>query len=195
MHWNYRRFQYRFERAIRQPVPSRLDPFRPYLRQRWPAGCHKARHLFQDIALQGFLGSEALVRRAVRAWRSALPRTGVPPRDAVVPETIRVSPRQASFGWLDLAQPHDPEEYQCQQAVITQLQKRIPAIQTAHELGTAFLDLVRRRRAWALPVWLVRGSVRACPNSVLSRGACARITPPSGTPAGSPGVRTRWKAQ
>src|SRR5512144_399704 len=151
------------ERAARASGPSLLDPFRPYLQQRWDAGCHNARHLFREILGQGFQGSERIVQRALRVWRPASSSGGASPPAAdrltatpAPPIVRRVSPRQASFWRLDLAKARDPEERQRQQAFVSQLCERVPAIKVAHTLGTHFIRLIRQRRDQDLPSWLDR---------------------------------------
>ncbi|MEV4751695.1 ISL3 family transposase [Streptosporangium sp. NPDC049248] len=42
--------------------PSKLDPFKSHLRQRWEAGCTNARQLHREITALGFQGSYSLVR-------------------------------------------------------------------------------------------------------------------------------------
>ena len=151
------------ERAARASGPSLLDPFRPYLQQRWNAGCHNARHLFREILGQGFQGSERIVQRALRAWRPGLSlgEASPPAADRLAatpapPIVRRVSPRQASFWLLELAKARDPEERQRQQVFVSQLCERIPAIKVAHTLGTHFIRLIRQRRDQELPSWLDR---------------------------------------
>lgn len=149
------------ERAARAPGPSLLDPFRPYLQPRWKAGCHNARHLFQELLEPGFQGSESIVQRAVRAWRpvGSSRRSSPPGADRLTatpapPIVHRVSPRQASVWLRDLAKPRDPEERQRPQAFVSQLWERVPAIGAAHTLGVNFIRLLRQRRDQELPSWL-----------------------------------------
>ncbi|WP_256444380.1 hypothetical protein [Siccirubricoccus sp. G192] len=40
-----------------------LDPFRPYLEQRWEAGCRKVAELCREIRERGFAGSFQTVAR------------------------------------------------------------------------------------------------------------------------------------
>lgn len=149
------------ERATRAPGPSLLDPFLPYLQQRWNAGCHNARHLFREIRGQGFQGSERIVQRALRAWRPVSSTGGASPSMAdrltatpAPPSVRRVSPRQASFWLLDLANPRASEERQRQQAFVSQLCERVSAIKAARTLGVNFIRLMRQRRDQELPSWL-----------------------------------------
>jgi transposase len=151
------------ERAARAAGPSLLDPFRPYLQQRWDAGCHNARHLFRELLEQGFQGSESIVQRALRAWRpvGSSEQSSPPGADRLTatpagPIVRCVSPRQASFWLLELAKPCDPEERQRQQAFVAQLCERVPAIGAAHTLGVNFIRLLRQRRGQELPSWLDR---------------------------------------
>src|SRR5215471_20677888 len=44
------------------PYVSRLDPYLPYLFQRWESGCHNMVCLHQEIVARGYKGSYASVR-------------------------------------------------------------------------------------------------------------------------------------
>ena len=57
---------------------SALDPYKPYLIQRWNAGARDARALHAEIKAQGFTGSDQLVRRFTRPFRD-LPAPDPPP--------------------------------------------------------------------------------------------------------------------
>jgi transposase len=61
------------ERALPGKGQSKLDPYLPYLRQRWEQGCHNGRQLAQEIENQGFRGSASLVRLLIGGWRASLP--------------------------------------------------------------------------------------------------------------------------
>jgi len=52
------------ERAVQTPQPSILDPYVPYLQQRWAEGCTNASQLWRAIAGQGDRG----VRKQVARW-------------------------------------------------------------------------------------------------------------------------------
>ena len=73
----------------RQPHPSKLDPFKPYLQQRWEQGCRNAAQLYREVGARGFAGSYALVRSYLDAYR-VRPDPAVPP-----PPTVR-----QVTGWL-----------------------------------------------------------------------------------------------
>lgn len=67
--------------ALRGGYPERtdyqrrsiLDPFRPYLAQRWAEGCRNALQLWREIRAQGFSGSKEIVRYHLSRWRAQLP--------------------------------------------------------------------------------------------------------------------------
>src|SRR5215471_18840869 len=44
------------------PYVSRLDPYLPYLFQRWESGCHNMVRLHQELVARGYKGSYASVR-------------------------------------------------------------------------------------------------------------------------------------
>jgi hypothetical protein len=47
------------ERAQRLPQASILDPYLPYLQERWAAGCTNAHQLWREIHAQGYPGGVA----------------------------------------------------------------------------------------------------------------------------------------
>jgi transposase len=50
---------------------SRLDPYLPYLEQRWKQGCHSANTLWQELVAHGFSGGYMMVYRWVQLRREA----------------------------------------------------------------------------------------------------------------------------
>jgi Helix-turn-helix domain of resolvase len=58
--------------------PSLLEQFKPYLHERWNAGCTNAEVLFTDIAERGYLGGSTLVRHYLHQFRAAT-RIPAPP--------------------------------------------------------------------------------------------------------------------
>jgi transposase len=59
--------------------PSLLEQFKPYLHERWNAGCTNAAILFTEIAARGYRGGETVVRSYLRQLR-ATTRIPQPPR-------------------------------------------------------------------------------------------------------------------
>ena len=146
------------ERAPTPRRPSLLDPYEPYLRQRWAAGCHNSLQLWREIHAQGFPGAASLVRRYVAHWRPEPGRRGRPARrtssepDTPPPPTpTRVrSPRQARWLLLRPVGDLEPDE---------QAHRQYPLgadtdLQCAHGLAEAFGQLVRERQRDGLDGWL-----------------------------------------
>lgn len=50
---------------------TRVDPFLPYLHQRWNQGCTDAAQLFAEIRERGYTGSQRTVRRHLQAVRAS----------------------------------------------------------------------------------------------------------------------------
>jgi hypothetical protein len=57
---------------------SILDPYKPYLHQRWAEGCTVARHLFEEVRERGYPGGENVVKKYVAKLRENFPHD--PPR-------------------------------------------------------------------------------------------------------------------
>jgi transposase len=67
----------------REGRPSVLDPFKPYLHQRWNDGYTCATRLFEEVRAQGYRGSAGTVRTYLRPFRelgTAPPRAPAPPK-------------------------------------------------------------------------------------------------------------------
>ena len=51
------------------PAPCKIDPYRPFLRERWEKGVHNARKLLDEIRLRGYDGGYSQLKLAVVPWR------------------------------------------------------------------------------------------------------------------------------
>jgi transposase len=133
----------------RKPLPRRdrlVDPFAPYLRDRWEQGCHNGAALFQEIAAQGFTGTYTMVIYFLKDWREEWKQ-----QRATEPERVP-SPRQAT--WL-LLRPREKLN-QSQQCLVEALIRLCPAAQQARQLTLSFFTLVRGRDTAGLEAWLTR---------------------------------------
>ena len=57
------------------PRPSRLDPFKDYLRGRFLEHGLSAVRLFAEVRAMGFTGSEVIVRRFIQSCATRPPRS------------------------------------------------------------------------------------------------------------------------
>lgn len=155
------------ERAPAPRRPSLLDPYEPYLWERWTAGCHNARQLWRDLQTRGFPGGAALVRQLVARWRPGPGRRGPSPRYARTENTgppppaptPTLSPRQAR--WLLL---HEENDLQPDERIYrTHVLQADEEIQTAHALAVDFGHMVRQRQRDGLDPWLIRAQESKVP--------------------------------
>ena len=146
------------ERAPAPRRPSILEPYEPYLRERWAAGCHNARQLWREIRARGFTGAASLVRRSVARWRPepgrrGLPARGFPPHEATppLPTPTRVrSPRQGRWLLLRSADGLRPDEEVYRQHLL----EADDELRLVHDLAKAFGQVVRERQPEGLDPWL-----------------------------------------
>jgi len=148
------------EIAQRRPRPSILDPWKPYLRQRWAEGCHNGSRLWREIKAQGYHGSRAVLS----AWVADLRKTAVPlvqPTPvtdeghrilpAAIPRAARpLSAKQAA--WLVVKQP-DALTVEEQEA-LAKMRQANTDIEQAYSLAQTFGQLVRERKYQEFDPWI-----------------------------------------
>ncbi len=141
------------EMGERRRRPTILDPFLPYLEERWSEGCHNGVQLYREIQKQGYAGSRPSVSRWVCRARQSEPktiaRTSAPSK--VKSKAIRPwSPRHAV--WLLL---HRPEDLPAgRKAALDRMLVASSALRQAHELAQDFIRIVRQRLTAELEPWL-----------------------------------------
>jgi len=149
------------ERAPTTQRRSLLDPYLPYLRERWEQGCRNGRQLAREIQAQGFRGSTALVSQLIGKWRASLPASepGVRGRKRrTAPQSSRrLSARQASWLFVkDRAQL--TTDQQALLGRICQVHADLPEL---YQLGQDFVQMVKRRQARRLDAWLAQAHMSA----------------------------------
>ncbi|MGH3784570.1 MAG: hypothetical protein ACRDRO_29125, partial [Pseudonocardiaceae bacterium] len=118
---------------------SKLDEFKPYLHERWNAGCTNAAVLFAEITAHGYRGGQNLVRRYLHQFRTAV-RIPRPPRKP--PSVRRV------VGWI-MTDPAaiDPTDQQRLDAILT----ASPPLSTLAGHVRAFATMMCALRGVGLP--------------------------------------------
>ncbi len=143
----------RFVRAdeypeVRAPrMPSKVQPFAEYLKERWLAGCYNAKQLYREIKAQGYRGHVKVLQAYLEAWRKLLPEEIK--RMHGVPDASPPAPRTVAW-WLlkDEAKLKDEER-----AFVEELIKDNPTLHRARELAREFRRLIRTRDEEHLNNW------------------------------------------
>ena len=142
---------------------SVLNPYKPYLLERWNAGCYTAMRLFRELQQRGYAGSYARVAAYARRLRQAqgLPPAHRRPRQAlspvVEPPCQPLTPRRAT--WLVLRRETQRTEAETQQ--LAQLRAQSAEVAEAIDLAQDFARLVRQRQPASLDPWLQRATTSA----------------------------------
>jgi transposase len=135
------------ERHQRSPSGSRLDPYKPYLLQRWQEGCQNASQLWRELQEQGFVGGATAVRDCVHPWRAMGEAEG--PHQVL---TVKV-PAVRALAWL-LVRP-DPEEPE-RASMIEDLCAGCPPLGQVRQLAEGFFALVHGQAESDLSTWQAR---------------------------------------
>lgn len=160
------------ERAASSRRSSKLDPYLPYLRQRWEQGTHNALQLAREIQAQGFRGSASLVGQLLSHWRAHLPepperRRGKQRRVVPLPKR-QVSARYASWVFVKHKEQLSAE----QQELLERICQAQADLQELYQLGQDFVLMVKHRQPKRLDPWLARAQKSA---SIELRGFASGI--------------------
>jgi transposase len=142
---------------------SVLNPYKPYLLERWNAGCYTAMRLFREIRQRGYGGGYGVVAAYACRLRQAqgLPpghRRPRQPLPAVAePSCQPLTPRRAA--WLVLRREAKRTPAESQQ--LTQLHAQSAEVAEAIDLAQDFATLVRQRQPAQLEPWLQRATASA----------------------------------
>lgn len=142
--------------TTRGPYVSRLDPYLPYLFQRWESGCHNMAALFRELVDRGYQGSyesvrDHLVRQLPEGKKNA--SKGVRLSPAPLPS------RQATFLFLARPEQLDTEE----QETVRQLRQSSTSVELAYNLVQQFAQMLRTRMGEDLDAWLTRALASQIP--------------------------------
>lgn len=140
-----------FERGVapdtrpRRKRQSDFDPYAPYVLKRWQNGERNGTRLWQEIAAQGYPGSQRMVYRFLKT----LKKTEVKP----TPQTPQVLHYTSSAAvCLFMRHPDDLDEGQ--QIDLAALRQAHPALETAYGLTQNFLQMLRKREGERVNSWL-----------------------------------------
>lgn len=145
-------FPERQPRVLRQP--GVLEPFVPYLVERWNAGCRNGTVLWKELGERGYTGKRGTVLSFVTRLRRAL---GIPTGKRTIldgkvalPEPKPLTPRNAV--WQVLQRPEKQDEATGER--IKKLRQAHVELDEAITLTEGFATLVRARDPASLDNWL-----------------------------------------
>ena len=148
---------------------SRLDPYKPYLLERWNQGCHNAARLAREIRTQGYPGCVTQVRDYVARLRQRQNSYAFPSA-APLPTALTMtplSPRRTAY-WL--LRPVD-ENDAVQRIFLKEFFLLVPELRSSVELFRAFAAMVRARQSAAFDEWLREALQSDCaPLKKFARG-------------------------
>ncbi len=133
-----------------RPRKSYLDPYLPFLYERWEAGCHNITQLHQELVARGYKKSyrsvyEQLVRLLPEGRKNSLTPNPTPRR--------LVLPRQAVFLFLRRPTEAFSSEEQEMLALLCALHAEV---KQAYKLVQQFAEMLRTRMGEKLDAWLVQ---------------------------------------
>jgi transposase len=141
------------EMAQRRKRKSVLDPYLPYLAQRWVAGCRNGAQLYREIAANGFTGSRPLVGRWAAKRRKEDPKPVAPHDPPAKPKHRGIRPWSAQHAvWLLLKEPESLSAER--RAALERMLAASATLRSAHGFAQTFIQIIRGRLAEALEPWL-----------------------------------------
>ena len=143
-----------FPEIVRPKRPSKLDPYKDYLHQRWAAGQHNITHLVAEIRAQGYRGGASIVHDYLRAYRKH------PEWLEAYQHKIQQGARgdgstplaARSAAWLFVCNPRKLTLRQVWQ--LEPLRVQDEALARAYQLAQDFRAMVANRQVGVLPRWL-----------------------------------------
>lgn len=138
-----------YPETTRGPYVSRIDPYLPYLFERWESGCHNMVRLHQELMARGYKGSYAsvrdhLVRRLPEGKKNSSHGNELSPTP--------LPSRQATFLFLRQPEKLTPQE----QADLLTLRQSHPEVDQTYDLVQQFAQMLRKRRGEQLDTWLAK---------------------------------------
>lgn len=148
------------ERKAHAPRAKHLDPYIPYIEQRWKEGVRNASLLFREIRAQGYPGaSYTAIRDLVQDWR----RSGQPPLRPIGPRPLAAARQSA---WLLILS--DEERSPEQRRYVAALQDGWPQAREMERLAREFVGFFREKDASTIGRWII--AAEKTPLRAFARG-------------------------
>lgn len=145
-----------YPETTRGPYTSRIDPYLPYLFERWDSGGHNMVQLHQELTARGYKGSYASVRDHIIRRLPDGKKNGAKDRCLVA---LPLPSKQATF--LFLRQPEELDEEEREQ--LQELRQLSEEVDLAYDLVQQFAKMLRTRTGEKLDTWLAQAQASQIP--------------------------------
>jgi transposase len=141
------------ERGQKKRTGSILDPYVPYIHQRWAEGCDNSHQLWREIRDRGYEGGVGMVRRYTKRLRRLLAELTLQQQAKFLAtkEVFKAPTSRRAGRWLQ-AKREDLTE--SQRAFVGRLEELCPTADKVGELASWFQELVNERCPARLDDWL-----------------------------------------
>jgi transposase len=125
---------------------SVFDPYAEYVLQRWQAGIHEGKQLYEEIRAQGFAGTVRIVQRFVQALADEPSAISLPAATAAE----RFSANKPTCLFI-----RDPKKLTAEEvAELALICQRSATAQKSYQLTQQFMTMLRLRRGQEFAMWL-----------------------------------------
>jgi transposase len=128
---------------------STIDPYRPYLQERWQQGCVAPSQLWHELQARGFSGSWMMVYRWVQLQGDGKTEVLAQSQHQATSPAPKMAPRH--LAWLFL---RNPEQLEKQEKQRLSLIRKAQKLEIAYGLAQQFVTLLKERNAQPLSTWL-----------------------------------------
>lgn len=140
-----------FERGVapdtrpRRKRESDFDPYASYVLKRWQDGEHNGTRLWEEIAAQGYRGSQRMVYRFLKTLKKT---------EVKIPAETPTMLHYTSTAVVCLFMRHPDHLDEGERLDLTALRQVHPDLETAYHLTQDFLQILRKREGERLDTWL-----------------------------------------
>jgi transposase len=142
------------ERAKRSKQSHSLDPYVPYLVERWAEGCRNGRQLWREIHAQGFTGATSLIYGFIGQFRLYDDLPTSKQERALDGKDIPMTLTSKKASWFFLRRASDLSKKE--QAMLEGYLRDQEARRDVYELAQMFAHMLREQQEGKLEAWLQR---------------------------------------
>jgi transposase len=131
----------------RRKRQSDFDSYAPYVLKRWEEGERNGTHLWQEIAAQGYPGSQRMVYRFLKTLKT---------HEIASSAGVHRLPHSSSTAAISLFMRRPDKLEDIEQEHLAAFRRAAPSLDTTYQLVQDFLVMMRQREGERLDTWLTQ---------------------------------------